>query len=347
MKYRIAHFSDLHLCPLNHIPQSRTESYHKDVEEELILLRDQLKQDADVVVFSGDLFHLKNQSAYSPKDMNYYHQILKDFPPFYSIPGNHDLPKSSLANLQDSPYHNLMLSLPNVIRDVSFPNIINIPLPEGKTFKRFQIVGIPYIPINTFKDTLTQLFSNFDFQDKDTFYGFLVHVDATPQAMLVNLWASFVYQELTEIFPKNSILFLGHIHQSFPPFHNPDKNVFISKPWSMGRVVKDYFNQTDILQHQHLPGYSLVELDDSEEGFRVSIQYKPLQGHKAGTDIFVMESLKTQLEKSKEIQNFIQGLKQGMGESTNPFFVADPMLYLQGLNIQKEVFEVIQEYLNK
>lgn len=347
MQFKIVHFTDLHLCPLNHIPLSRTDSYHKDIADELLLLKNQIAaENADAVVFSGDLFHLKNQAAYSPKDLNYYYEILKDFPKFYCIPGNHDLPKSSLANLKDSPYSNLLLSLPNM-QDVSFPNTISIPISEGKTFHTFKVIGIPYIPINVFKDTLTNLFDKFDFREPGVMYGFLVHVDALPEPLLVNLWASFVYQELTEIFPNNSVLMLGHIHQSFPPFHNPQKNVFISKPWSMGRVVKDYFNQTDVLQHQHLPGYSVISFVEAEQGFQVGIEYKPLQGFKPSSDIFVLESLKTQLEKSKEIQNFIQGIKQGMGESTNPFFVADPMLYLQGLNIQKEVFEVIQEYLNK
>lgn len=349
MKYRIAHFTDWHLSPLNHIPQSRTSYYHTDTAEEIKNLKESLKQEkAETLVFSGDMFHLKNQAAYSPKDLNYYCEVLRDFPLFFSIPGNHDLPKSSIANMKDSPYSNLLNSLPQVMCDISFPKFIKIDLPF-QTFKEFYLFGIPYLPVPALKDFLKELPSKFPFADKkDALFGFLVHVDATPQSMLVNLWESFNYQELTDLFPSNSILFLGHIHASFPPFHNTTKNVFTSKPWSMGRVIKDYFNQTDVLTHLHTPSYSVVTMDETEEGFRIYIEYKNVAGFKPATEIFDMPSLKVQLEKSKDIQNKIQGWKNEIDAAKgNPFFLSDPMLYLQGLKMEKEVFDIITEYLNK
>ena len=174
----------------------------------------------------------------------------------------------------------------------------------------------------------------------------MIHVDATPEKMLVTLWESFSYQALADCFPKNSILFMGHIHASFPPWQDTARNVTISKPWSIGRVIKDYFNQTDILEKQHCPSYSVLTLEDTPEGLSMDMRYKELQGHKKGVDIFQMESLQTQLEKSKEIQSFIQGLKTSLSNTAdNVFFTQSPTAYLQGLNLQKEVFDVITEYL--
>lgn len=347
---KICHFSDIHLSPLGHIPQSRTEQYHSDVAEEIKILRKSLLEEkADLIVFSGDMFHLKNQSAYSPKDLNYYREIFKDFPPFYCIPGNHDLPKSSLSNIQDSPYTSIINLLPETMRDLSF-KFIRIPLP-GQTFKTLSLIGIPYTPIANFKSTVTNYISLLDQdpiwkENAPVLYAFLIHVDATPEKLLVNLWESFSYQELADIFPKNSILFMGHIHVSFIPWQDEKRNVFISKPWSIGRVVKDYFNQTDILEKSHLPSYSVFTLEDSPEGMRFNISYKALPGVKKGTEIFKVESLQTQLEKSKEIQTFIQELRNNLS-GNNVFFTQNPMVYIQGLNLQKEVFDVITEYLNK
>jgi len=346
---KICHFSDIHLSPLGHIPQSRTELYHTDVAEELLQLGKAIKgEEADLVLFTGDLFHLKNQSAYSPKDLNYYKELLAKFPSFFSIPGNHDLPKSAIANIKDSPYLSLSGLLPEVIKDISFQHI-RFPL-QGHNFDTFVLIGIPYVPMSVFKTTVEEYISRLQPDLKDCgkiLYGFMIHVDATPEKMLVTLWESFSYQELADCFPKNSILFMGHIHASFPPWQDPNRNVTISKPWSIGRVIKDYFNQTDILEKQHLPSYSVLTLEDTPEGLSMNMQYKSIPGHKKGYDIFQLESLQTQLEKSKEIQTFIQGLKDSLSTADNVFFTQSPMMYLQGLNLQKEVFDVITEYLNK
>lgn len=345
---KICHFSDVHLSPLGHIPQSRTDLYHTEVAEELLNLGKAIKEEnADLVLCTGDIFHLKNQSAYSPKDLNYYRDLLKEFPPFYSIPGNHDLPKSAIANIKDSPYTSLTGLLPETIRDISF-QYAKIPL-RGYNFDTFVLIGIPYVPMSVFKATVENYLSLLQPDLKEhgrILYGFMIHVDATPEKMLVTLWESFSYQELADCFPKNSILFMGHIHASFPPWQDPVRNVTISKPWSIGRVIKDYFNQTDILEKQHLPSYSVLTLEDTPEGLSMNMQYKEIPGHKKGVDIFQLESLQTQLEKSKEIQSFIQGLKNSISNTAdNVFFTQSPMAYLQGLNLQKEVFDVITEYL--
>ena len=345
---KICHFSDIHLSPLGHIPQSRTESYHDDVRVEVLALGKALKEEnADLILFSGDMFHLKNQSQYSPKDLNYYRELFADFPCFCSIPGNHDLPKSAFQNLRDSPYTSIVNLLSPRLVDLSWTQQI---LPLEGLFKTFCVFGIPYIPISAFKTTVFHFLEiqrkELDLKYSPILWGFMIHVDATPDKMLVNLWESFSYQELADCFPPNSILFMGHIHASFVPWHDPVRNVFISKPWSIGRVIKDYFNQTDILEKTHVPSYSVTTISNTSAGLSVGMEYKTVPGVKKGTEIFQLESLQTQLEKSKEIQDFIQGLKTSIS-GDDVFFTQNPMLYLQGLNLKKEIFDVITEYLSK
>lgn len=346
---KICHFSDIHLSPLGHIPQSRTEQYHTDVANEIKILGQALKDEkADLIVCSGDIFHLKNQSAYSPKDLNYYRDLFEDFPPFCSIPGNHDLPKSAFQNIKDSPYTSLTNLLPTIIKDISWKTCV-FPL-EG-VFKSFVLCGIPYLPMVSFKEEIKRFVEEKNnplvLQHSPILWGFVIHVDATPEKLLVNLWESFSYEELASLFPNNSILFMGHIHASFLPWQDEKRNITISKPWSIGRVIKDYFNQTDILEKTHIPSYSVITLENTPEGMSLNISYKQIPGVKKGIDIFQVESLQTQLEKSKEIQTFIQGLKKDTSSSDSVFFTQNPMMYLQGLNLQKEIFDLITEYLNK
>lgn len=345
---KICHFSDIHLSPLGHTPQSRTETYHADVAEEIKTLKRMLEEEkADIIVCSGDMFHLKNQAAYSPRDINYYRNLFADFPPFYSIPGNHDLPKSAIQNVHDSPYTSLLHALPDNIRDISNKTLC---FPAGQIFKTFVLCGIPYVPMSNFKayvqDFVAQEKKKLTPDQSPILWGFLIHVDATPDKMLVNLWESFSYPELAAIFPPNSILFMGHIHASFPVWQDPNRNVFISKPWSIGRVIKDYFNQTDILEKTHIPSYSVTEILQTEEGVQINMFYRPLSDAKLGLSLFQLESLQTQLEKSKDIQRFIEGLKTSMS-GDDVFFTQNPMMYLQNLNLRKEIFDVITEYLNK
>lgn len=340
---KICHFTDVHLSPLGHVPQSRTDSYHSDVATELFELKQALiREKPDFIVYTGDLFHLKNQSAYSPRDMNYYESLLKDFPPFAAIPGNHDLPKSAYQNVKDSPYTTMCQMLPQTIRDIS-GKYADIPLMGD--FRKIRIVGIPYVAAHSFREAVQNFLAGVNILDdsEPTMYGFLIHVDATPNKILVTLWDSFSYQELADIFPKNSILFMGHIHASFPPWRDPVRNVTISKPWSIGRVLKDYFNTCDILETQHKPSYSVTEIKTVAEGTLINMYYREIPC-KAGSEIFVKESLQTQLEKSKEIQDFITSLKNS-GTGSDIFFTSDPMTYLNGLNLQKEIFDTIQEYL--
>ncbi|MFA5071284.1 MAG: metallophosphoesterase [Candidatus Pacearchaeota archaeon] len=348
--FKIIHFTDLHLSPLNHIPQSRTKDYHEDVRQEIEIMKQTFKDEAaDATCFSGDLFHLKNQAAYSPRDLNYYQRLFADFPPMFCIPGNHDLPKSAVVNLPDSPYKTLTDLLPGVFRNLSYPFYVNIPLPFKK-FTNMCVIGLPYLNVPAMKE----FFKNFNpagygNATGDNLYVFLVHVDATPQPMAIKLWESFTYQELTDLFPDNSILLMGHIHLSFPPFQNVAKNVITSKPWSVGRVIKDYFNQTDILEHLHIPSYSVITLDEDETGFKFGMNYKPFPNFKPSSEIFDLVSLQLQLEKSQEIQKKLMDLKQDVSEisKSSSFFISDPMVYLQGINLQKEVFDIIVEFLNK
>ena len=89
--------TDMHLNPLNTIPQGRSEHFHDDVEAELDALTDVcIREHVNFICLSGDIFNLKVPSRYSPVDLLHYKRLLERIPvKVYCIPGNYDMPQAS------------------------------------------------------------------------------------------------------------------------------------------------------------------------------------------------------------------------------------------------------------
>ena len=94
--------SDIHLADLP--PASRKEGY---ADELLDLLRQtvELAQEHDaVMVWAGDVFHIKNPSRNSHKLVNSVIDIVNSYPKgLYIVPGNHDLSQDRLDSLPAQP----------------------------------------------------------------------------------------------------------------------------------------------------------------------------------------------------------------------------------------------------
>ena len=115
--FQALHITDPHWNPLGKIPQSRTETYFEDESLEYQSLRAHLARHPGApLLISGDLFNIKAQAQYSPESCNSYRERLSQLTqsspqgnPIYTIPGNHDLPSSSLKEIQRSIYLNTTL----------------------------------------------------------------------------------------------------------------------------------------------------------------------------------------------------------------------------------------------
>jgi hypothetical protein len=348
LHFHALHVTDTHFSPLNKAPQSRSASYNDDVAFELNAFNDILKKEKpDCILFSGDFFHLKSQDSYNPGDINYYSKFLTEWDlPIYACPGNHDLPKASYDLVEKTAYRNLTLTVPKLF-DLPWRScqITKWETPVGPVV----ITGIPYFPLAQLFDKLKEL--DEAITPVRGFKIVLLHTDALPNDLKVSFFQTCSWGDLQNLLPHAHLLCLGHIHMSFPIYSGMSpltgEPQFISKPWSFGRVVKDYFQNPEILEHQHKPSYADIKLYSEDGGpLQVEIEYKVIP-HRPFSQIFNPESLKRELESSGKISQFIQSLRSEHGSLDNAFRVEDPQEYLRKSNIPDTVRALIEKYLEE
>lgn len=324
-KLRIAHISDLHLCPLDRIPISRTTSYHQDVRDELMdLIRKVNESGAEYLFISGDINHIKTASAYQSRDINYYTEIFRHLKlKTLAIPGNHDLPFSSFSEVEKTPYRNLINSA----------NITDLSNKVLQLTEEIKVIGIPFYPTAHALCLLGQIPQK---KTPNEITITLVHLDALPEAIPLP-WKIISYADLCAAGPNVDLFLLGHVHLSFAPWTNG--NQWISKPWSIGRIAKDYFNKENPLKLNHKPQLSLIDIDPSSPK-PISINYIELE-HKPFSEVFVEEALKKQIEKSEKVTNYLQTINEQF-KDWNPSLMNPDQLKNQ---LDEEIRLVIEEYL--
>jgi len=345
MKIKFLHLTDLHFNPLNRIPQSRTADFHDQIASKWFFITNLMKNDEDMVggLISGDIFHLKNPHYYIPEYLLYYSDMfeLTGGMPWYTIPGNHDLPRSSYDLIKKAPYTLLAKATSN-IHDVSMRTLLVHNDPP------IHVSGVPFFPLEKTLEVLPQI-------DKHiaTFKGFnilLLHADAMPDGEIELFWDTVGYDRVLQDLPHVDMICLGHIHASFPVHQaiNPTtgRPQLISKPWSFSRVAKDYFNKTEILEHLHKPSYSLITFDIEEGKFNVEVTYHeipctPFNG------AFQAESLAKQVETSGKLASFIEMLQKEHGSAGAGLQLSNPDDYMKEADIPQEVKEIIFEYLGE
>lgn len=343
MIFKIIHITDLHFNPLNRIPQSRTEDFHQHIKNKWDGLCKAIqveKESADEVIgiISGDIFHLKNSKLYYPEFLNKYVSMFSQTGiDWYSIPGNHDLPKSSYQLINTSAYQTLTMATPNLI-DQSFKIT---PFDCGSV--KINVGGFPFHPLKESLELLEDFNGEFD---SSGFNVAIIHTDALPDDTIFTFWDIIGYDLLLDTLSNIDLVCLGHIHQSFPVYIRTkgSKKQMISKPWSFSRVVRDYFNQTDLLEKMHKPSYSLIKLVNEEGKFQVSVDYKEIP-HEPFDVIFQKDDLKREIEKNEKVKGFIDQIKEQFGSTDKAFQVIDPDSYLRKIDIPENVREMIQLYL--
>lgn len=103
---------DVHLS--DRPPSVRTDSYADDILAKLAWIVDYANEHADVLVFLGDLWHIKAPSRTSHRLVQRTAEVLLQFDGrVLVVPGNHDLLNDRLESLESQPLGTLALS-PNV-----------------------------------------------------------------------------------------------------------------------------------------------------------------------------------------------------------------------------------------
>ena len=318
------------------------------------------------VCISGDIFHYKSPLAYHPLDIN---QLVDYFSfyryPIVMIPGNHDLPSSSVDQYKSSPYSILVQLSPNIHTvDISDPFAPIFSYIErnslGQPTHLYRFFGLPYYPLKDSINALAELNTHLT-SESNVINICLTHIDAIPDSSVPLHYEVISQYQLSQLAPKVHCFLQGHIHLSFPPINlqpniplnNTDHQLIISKPWSLGRVVKDYFNTTDILMHQHVPSYSLITFTPSTNPIvgqasnypqpLISIEYKSLSTFKPSKEIFKEQSLKEEVEGSNQVNSFVQQLQDRFGDQALAIQTPEDMMN----QLPSTVKSTISEYLQK
>lgn len=354
--YRFLHVTDIHKSPLGRIPSSRSQSYHSDCSLENLALAEAIRAlSADVVVNSGDLFHLKAQSVYQPESLNHHAEEIRLLRvPFISIPGNHDMPSSSYEELGKSAYYNVMKQTPNAIdlgttvdeegKTALAPSSHTVKVENGQTSFPINFYGIPYMKRDRLLEQMAKL--NEDIGDSFGLNVVLLHGDFFPDGYNSPFFDPISYSILSQTLSNASIFCLGHIHQSYPvaQLAGPKRTQYISKPWSMGRVVKDYHATTDVLEHQHKPSFSCITVYIGEDGnLAVDIQYGTIP-HKGFKESFMLDSVREEIKDSQQMHDYIAKLR---ASSASQSLTPEEYLNNLGDSIEQEVRDLILYHIQK
>ncbi|HEC66825.1 MAG TPA: hypothetical protein ENI23_16240 [bacterium] len=362
MTFKILHITDLHLNPLTQIPQSRSEDYHEHVRKEWTSFAEVAKiEKADVICISGDIFHLKNPRRYVSEDVLYYNELFDLLPcPVLLIPGNHDMQASAYENInKNSPFRLFQKAGHPNLRDISFDNVvfpasIDHEVNQSNTDFMVAIYGLPYFPIHEymirarqFNEKIGELDYGEEFPNLKICLG---HCDALPQDDIPLHWDYVAYKHLMDELYNVDVLLLGHIHQSFPVWTQTNETTgrtqMVSKPWSFGRVVRDYFTSTEVLEHQHIPSYAVIEIQChgtpsitaqntlENKMLTVDIKYKQLPFFVPFEQAFLRESLIKQIDDSRKVSSFIAKLKEEFGTVDDAFTIANPGDFLTKFDLQ-------------
>lgn len=394
---KFIHITDPHLPPVDSVPQGRTLNLPFEILEKFKEVYQACRMHNAPLLVSGDWFHYKEPSKYSPEDLNFWIQNLSAiFNPgtpeekvmIYGIPGNHDMSRSSFKNIYKSPYLTLKLGLKGVYVDVSenpqtfqHSGEYNCPqdLLENGYLKHkvpnpsFTINGVHYLPIPALCDSAISLNQSIkqraeQFVSEKTVDSVitLLHPDAYPNLPPIPGIVSLTYAQLSHNFWRSDVLVLGHVHLSYSPettmvkeegsAYSMEWPVITSKPWSLTRVAKEYHATTDVIEHQHIPSYSLIEVSyfykitednvvlDKRE---FNISYVELGSVKPARDVFRGDDLKKLVERSQKIQDFVSSIKQdSISEGSLFSESADQEFSRSRESLPAKVVERIQHYLH-
>lgn len=333
------HLTDLHLCPLHKQPQSRSETFHTDIRNKFSYVANYIKKnDIEFVLLSGDIFHTKASSEYSPETLLYYSSLFQSWEvPIYCIAGNHDLQKSSIANINRSAYKLIVSCTPN-LTDVSY--CIDT---FGRSFgaegfilehEGIAISGIPYHPLAETQKLLELINEEFAKVSSDLYTICLLHTDAIPEKVPL-YWEVMGYDEVFARSSNIDLICQGHIHLQFPIQNNGKTE--ISKPWSFTRTVKDYYTKTEILEHQHKPSMGVFKEGNAPH-------YEEIE-HIEFSKAFLTDSVKKQMQDSGRLNSFIEEIGKNFEDLGKVFDIESPEQYLEKIEISKEVRDVIDKYV--
>lgn len=348
------HISDVHLNPLGRKPHARSDTFSYDLDAKFYVLGEFANAlDIRAFILSGDVFHLKDQRLHTPETINHNKARIRSLnKPVYAIPGNHDLPKSSLDNYAKSAY-SLIDELPCFTSFINPGDKIIDRIPLNDSFYLVGITGAPYFKLEEAKQKVPTYDTAFlDSEGLKTVNSqiFLAHIDAMPEDAPHLFWDTISFNQLFDLTPNSNIICMGHIHQSYDVIVRGHQ--MLSKPWSLTRVVNDLYSKEEVLEKKHVPGlavityFSFINEENGALCVGTDIHYMglPCKPYKLA---FEQEQVSRAIKKSEEIKTFIASLHEQFGDSKEAFKIYSPEDIRAKIVISEEVNQILSEYFGK
>ena len=305
-------------------PLGRTDSFFDDMQKKWDeITRVAREEEINYLLIPGDVFDRKDPSGYTLVSLSRIEEFLRNaFAPFYkvyTIPGNHDLPNSSLDN-KDRSVYNFFSSRPS---GSLYTDLTDATIWESGV----SITGIGYRSIPETFSLLGEINSKLD---PENYNIVMLHVNFAPFGETLEYIDFRNYQSLWS-FDRVDTFLMGHNHHGYPVYYdvlpNGRTQHYINL-WNMTRLVRNYYS----VGESHVPQYAVVEVNLDDHTTNVDVRDLP---HKPYKDAFVEADVLIEKTFHGEVSEFVKELKSlsSSGEDLS--------------DIPEKYRSVIMEYLEK
>jgi len=314
-------FTDVHISDVN--PQARIGDYRQDIIDKLNqikLVGEKLK--VDFFVCAGDLFNLKAPMKNSHELTGILIKLFKSFPaPIYCIEGNHDLKNDSYITFDKQPL--------NVI----YESGALIQIGAERKIKNVRLRSFPFTEEPNLESTST--YSRV-IEDSETVNVCALHLYTTKNGGSLFKTKLYSYKEVAQL--GDDIFILGHYHvdQGVEVLSvNGKEQHFVN----VGAISRGSLVEDDIGRN---PKICIVTIDPDR---KVSTQTVKLNV-KPATEVFNIEEKKTEKERVKATEEFVDTLKLEVATDTgiDKNNIQDE---IEKANVDKAVVQRVKDYISE
>jgi len=314
-------FTDVHISDVN--PQARLGDYRQDILEKLnqIKLVGE-KLNVDFFVCGGDLFNLKAPMKNSHELTGILIKLFKSFPaPVYCIEGNHDLKNDSYITFDKQPL-NVIYESGALIQIGAERKIKNVRL------RSFPFTEDPYLESTSAYPRIVD--------DEGTVSVCALHLYATKKGGSLFKTKLYSYEEISQL--RDDIFILGHYHidQGVEVLNIIGKEQhFIN----VGAISRGSLVEDDIGRN---PKICVVTISPDK---KISTQTVKLRV-KPATEVFNIEEKKTEKERAKATEEFVDTLKLEVATDTDTDKdnIQDE---IDKANVDKAVVQRVKDYIDE
>jgi DNA repair exonuclease SbcCD nuclease subunit len=314
-------FTDVHISDIN--PQARLGDYRQDILDKLNQIKDAgEKLKVDFFLCAGDMFNLKAPMKNSHELTGILIKLFKSFPaPVYCIEGNHDLKNDSYLTFDKQPL-NVIYKSGALIQIGDEKRIKNIRL------RSFLFTEDPYLESTSAYPRAID--------DEETVNVCALHLYATKNGGSLFKFKLYSYEEIAQL--NDDIFVLGHYHidQGVEVLTTRGKEQhFINVgAISRGSLVEDDIGRS--------PKVCLVTVSPNK---KISTQVVKLKV-KPATEVFNIEEKKTEKERAKATEEFVDTLK--LEVTGNTIITKDNIQEeISRSNVEKVIVQRVTDYLNE